>query len=882
MAASKFIKSRSNYVLRNQHQVTKHGTVFERDFMTISGSDGMSPDEEQFYRSSNFKFAVRSGLNENRKQYNDDWITADTSCVKNDTISKDSQIILNPDYESISDFAYYGSSVNLVKSAIVDIAMRFPAELYFTNEKSNIPGFEDYYIVSNDYGIDIYTKQVDEDVENKLRYMSLSYGDYWSYKTGTIPDECICDIYITRLDNNCNGVIAYSDITLAIINNTIIRPRITVYKDDSGVYYLYNNKDAGGYTIEGGVAGYHLQPKKNIVDAFYDSLDDFEKVLLNKDSVPKYTATFNTPYETENGFFTYKRKYTWPSTYGWNPDLSGLGYETYVNELIELAEFYDEYNTNNLWRSMTHEAIKNLDWTFTKVNGDEIDDMETIDSSKVEPMLKIWGRQYDDLKRYIDNMPKSLNVTLDKKNNVPDYFLDDVLSLSGWETKSLILDDDIKTSILYSGSLSNGYDSIDASNEFLRRLKVFSPYLLSLKGTREGLITMLGLFGFEEGMDYEVDEKILIVEPSGSYSCEENCFNDKYKYPCFADVSRENKKKYNYVASDDVDGLYGLPLTKVSVEHKNDSGETVCVHEYVIPWYDKDKKYDGELYFQSKGGWGKHDCVDSGLCRYDDTVVNIKTVESVGDLYELGRYVVKSGDVCYVKDIVSQYSEDSGHTNYFYLIDDEYANVPDDPNGWVNVTQEELNDTTTGVGFKIAYLKSIVNNNKGNNPHTGEGEYDNGNEYIQNMLSPFKMASDTDNLINKTAETSFAFSGVINDDNFRVWRFSLDDYAYVSDKEYSMDEPVSTRTCFFSPESDYDEYDEPASYSIINLKNISIDFKYRIPRGILGMEEGEEKSKKINEYIGQYVDFVKNKVLFYLKQMIPATTIFEYNFVEQE
>ena len=150
------------------------------------------------------------------------------------------------------------------------------------------------------------------------------------------------------------------------------------------------------------------------------------------------------------------------------------------------------------------------------------------------------------------------------------------------------------------------------------------------------------------------------------------------------------------------------------------------------------------------------------------------------------------------------------------------------------------------------------------------------------MLSPFKMAADADNLINKTAETSFAFSGVINDDNFRVWRFSLDDDVYVSDKEYSMDEPVSTRTCFFSPESDYDEYDEPASYSIINLKNVSIDFKYRIPDGILGMEEGEEKNKKINEYIGQYVDFVKNKVLFYLKQMIPATTIFEYNFVGQE
>lgn len=859
MAASKYIKSKSNYVLRNQHQVTKHGTVFERDFMTISGSDGMSPTEEQFYRSSNFKFAVRPGVNENRKQYNDDWITASTSCQKNKTISKDSQIILNPDYESIGDFSYYGSSVNLVKSALVDIALRFPAELYFTNEKSNIPGFEDYYVISNDYGIDIYTEHVDNDVENKLRYMSLSYGSYWSYKTGNIPDECICDIYITRQNITCDGVIALVDITLAVNNGIPVRPRISVYKQGSNVYYLYNNKDAGGYNID--ARDYHIQPKKDIVDEFYDSIDDFERVLLNRESVPKYTAIFNTPYETDKGFFTYKRKYTWPSTYGWNPDLSGLGYERYVSELIELAEFYDEYNTNNLWRSMTHEAIKNLDWTFTRLNGDDVEEFETIDSSKVEPILKIWGRQYDDIKRYIDNIPKSLNVTLDKKNNVPDYFLDDVLNLSGWETTSLILDDDIRTTTLYTGSVLNGYDSIDASNEFFRRLKVFSPYLLSLKGTRNGLVSTLGLFGFDEGTDYDIDEKILIASsPTGTY-------------PNFSDVKSENKKKYNYVAADDIDGLYGLPLARV--EDMSSSDED---NGYVIPWYDRDKKYDGELYFQSKGGWGKHDCEYIGgkeVCRYDDTVINIKIVESVNDLYELGRYVVKTGDICYVKDIVSQYGEEEGHTNYFYLKDDEYANVPVvDENGWINVRQEDLDDTTSEIGFKITYLMSIVNNNQGNNPHDGEGIYDDGKEYIDDILKPFKMAADADNLINTSVVDDIKFSGVEVDDNFRVWRFSFDDNMWEPNKTYSGYEP-NTRTSFFNPEDNSDKYDEPASYSVLNLKKLSITFKYKVPSSL---STGENKEK----YVEQYIDFVKNKVLFYLKQMMPATTIFGYSFVERQ
>ena len=859
MASSKYIKSKSNYVLRSQHQVTKHGTVFERDFMTISGSDGMSPNEEQFYRSSNFKFAVRPGINENRKQYNDDWITADTSCLKNQTISKDSQIILNPDYGSISDFAYYGSAVNLVKSSIVDIALRFPAELYFTSEKSDIPGFTDYYVISNDYGIDIYTESVDDSVENKLRYMAVSYIDYWSYKTGNIPDECVCDITIDKLDNKCDGIIAYVYITVATINGNPLRPKIIVYKQGPDVYYLYNNKDEFGYDID--VRDYHLRPKNDVVDAFYDSIDDFERVLLNRDSVPKYTATFNTPYETEKGFFTYKRKYTWPSTYGWNPDLTGLGYETYVNDLIQLAEFYDEYNTNNLWRSMTHEAVKNLDWTFTRVNGDNTEEIETIDSSKVEPILKIWGRQYDDIKRYIDNIPKSLNVTLDKKNNVPDYFLDDVLNLSGWETTSLVLDDDITTPSLYAGGVLTGYNSIDANNEFLRRLKVFSSYLLSLKGTRDGLVSTLGLFGFEEGTDYDIEEKILIASsPTGTY-------------PNFADVKSENKKKYNYVASDDIDGLYGLPLARV--EDTSDENED---NGYVIPWYDRDKKYDGDLYFQSKGGWGKHDCEvinENEVCQYDDTVINIKTVESVEDLFELGRYVVKTGDICYVKDIINQYGGEEGHTNYFYLKDDEYANEPVvDQNGWINVRQEDMNDTTSEIGFKIAYLRSIVNNNQGNNPHTGEGEYDGGKEYVDDILNPFKMAYDGDNLIDTSVVDDIKFSGTTEDDNFRVWRFSLDDEVWIPNKTYSGYEP-ETRTSLFNPENNSDKYDEPASYSLLNLKNVEITFKYKVPSALTDAEKKEK-------YVREYVDFVKNKVLFYLKQMIPATTVFGYSFVEQQ
>ena len=894
MATSKFIKTKSNYVIKDKHQSTSKGDIFERDFMTISGSDGMSPDEEQSYRSSNFKFTVRSGINGTYKHSNNEWIDANEEgiyCENPDTISKDTRIILNPDYQSITDFAYYGSAVDMVKSALVDIALRFPAELYFSEEKSTIEGKENYFVISNDFGIDIYSDDVDDTVENPLRYLSKSYHLYepW-WRTGKGQEcECMIRIYPCTGGSECapcggNGLIANVEIELGPSpeneQDYSILAYVEVYRYDGQIYYLYNNPNLNGV---------HLRPKEPIIESFYDSLDDFEKVLLNRDSKPKYTAVFDTPYETDEGYFTYKKKYSWPCKYGWNPDLLGAGYETYVNDLIDLAQFQDEYNSNNIWRSMTHEAIKNLDWTFTKINGDDTQEFETIDVSKVEPILKIYGRQYDDLKRKIDVIAKSGNVTLDRKNNVPDYFLDDELNLSGWETTSMVLEPGKTTlSALYPG-ISGSYDSYEVNSEFLRRLKVFSPYIFSLKGTRRGIETLLSVFGFKRDDDYEINEEIVVAHGEGGSN----------SYPKFTEIADINKCKYNYVANEG-DELCGLPVISVN-------------NDYVIPWYDKNKKYDGDLYFQQSGGWGAHKpdysmISDGDEVLYDDTVRSIRVVNTVNDLIQLARYSVRSGDICYVKDITmgvneafsTQEAQDA--SNYFLLVDDEYINsygevITDDgsrTSGWTIVTREQVEDVTTGIGFKIAYLESIVDVIDGNNPHSGDGKYDMGNKYIENMLFPFLSTPDDDfvkfdnyeDFIERKNRCRYIGLNVV--DNLKCWHFSksynntpwkneennmdnhlVDRYDDFED-EYVLDTDY-TRENLFNNEVFGNNYQVPASYSLINTKKLSITFRY---------DEWLEDGVSVN-YKNEFIDFVKNKVLFYLKQIIPATTVFEYSIISK-
>lgn len=894
--SSRFIKTKSNYVLKDLHQTTSDGAIFERDHMTISGLDGMSPIEEQTYGVSNFKFVVRSGLNQQKKHTNGRWIvdcelSGDTS---SGVVSKDSKIIFNPDYESIIDFAYYGSAVDLVRATVTEVIRKFPAELYFTKEKFDVYNDSStYYLVSNDFAIDLITENVDpSEVDNIMRYFLESYGNYEIISNNTIIAACVGGVKVTHRNVGCGPVASGAIIADVVISMPSGEKTVYVYQAEDDIYLLY--KDTS-------IAGYRIRPNANVVNDFYDNLDDFGRVLLDRQSKPMYTATFNTPFESESGYFTFKQKYTWPSTYGWNPDIDTPGYQNYLRKLIELATFHDEYDSDNIWRSMTHEGIKNLDWTFTKIRGDQVDVFENIDTSKVEPILKLYGRQYDDLKRAADVIAKSGNVTYNKKDNVPDFFLEDVLELSGWETVSVNPTDDnsFVTPSLYPGE-SRGYTGVDANNEFLRRLKINSSYLFSMKGTRRGLVSLLSIFGMKENTDYKITEYVGVANGT---------------YPKYDDVVAFNEGKYN-ASGLDTDPLFGIP---VALPPRGITGNTS--NAYVVPWYEKGKSYDKDLYFQMKGGWGKSDRKRIDLSHlvgddlkfihetetfklYEDTISDLKYVGTLDDLVELGRTVVKTGDVCYVTNItgiIEKYSmapednlidfEDASH--YFYLANDEYANVlgynenaqQEEKHGWVCVTNAEISAATTDIALKILYLESIVDNTEGNNPHMGHGMYDGGEEYIDRMFKPFGPAMENDEFVTMSIEDARAsaetlsFQKSIVEDNKKCLYFSdrvrynkqnvngepvlkeitMPKYDYGTINNGTAISGVSNNIAY-NPEGGYTN-DLSAANSIVNLKHLKIEF---YPTNL------DDNGKN------EYTDYITNKVLFYVKQMIPTTTIFEY------
>ena len=127
-------------------------------------------------------------------------------------------------------------------------------------------------------------------------------------------------------------------------------------------------------------------------------------------------------------------EFIFPTSYGgYNIDATSFGFNDYTSRLAEIGAYYDEYFTDNLYRSMTHEAIKNFDWTYTRefTYGDEEEFVHG--GEKMQKALRVFAREFDEILSYINNIKNNDRVTYDERSNIPNYFLIDEVENDGWD-----------------------------------------------------------------------------------------------------------------------------------------------------------------------------------------------------------------------------------------------------------------------------------------------------------------------------------------------------------------------------------------------------------------------------------------------------------------
>lgn len=929
---SKLTKSKSIYTIKNKHSVTNNGVIYENDHFTIIPNDGIYDEEDgvAIFSESNFKYKVDTNNNSKKRHVRGDFVknemnnsdvwTLETLSAHT-SVATDSKIIIKPNYSSLKDFAYYGSAVELIKATVQDIIKRFPGGLYYNNNKlSPILKINDttYYYVSNEFDIDCWTGGgliSSDDVKNPMRILAASYKNYVLSDGET---ECSCPIF-TSVSTCLNSIIGTVNFGAGDFD---------VYMDGDGEKHLVTTNSA--------VTGTIITPKQEFIDNFWDTLDDFERVLLNRETSPVYKAVFETPYSNDTGFYYESKNYIWPTVNGdpdkTAPDLTSVLFQGYLASLLSLAEFHDTYDSDNIWRMMTHESIKNLDWSHSLKNGDTVDDLSDFDTTGISAMIRIYGRQFDDIKRYIDNIKQSNTISYDEKNNIPDYFLSDTVENDGWEAKCITPE-------------SSSIDVLNSkvNSEFLRRLSLSSNYIQSLKGTRRGIEAILGMFGYEYGPSYKECMKedaikngysVLenVIEPSsgspkyikvgdkyyrrnyiGTYTIEEqvaivlnNEYNQdsdgNYEYASIPyDEACRLRSYYESLYEDpNVPHLmYGFPVAKIEVSD-NDSN---IIDEYLVPWMEKNNE---DFYFQCKGGWGKvkekninlpsltsgTTLSSSGISIYGETQPYMKFADTIDEMIMISNSELYDGMICYVADISNinevyepfkgESLDDCSH--YFSLKNIALATRPGFVKndtyhcyGWYNVKNNEISNMSSIEGRKVLYLESLRAEYKGNNPHVGFGHYDDGESYLEKYTNLFKEPFDNG---------QFEYIKKGNDQEKDDYNKVYDGYGFVissitDNNKCAYFHDYSSSDIWLGEGEKNDEECNSESYSGITFPDTPIKDIKKIAdesqaNGIINI-----KNLIINFNIGDNVflkKYIQEVVLKYLEEMIPSTAILEYHF----
>lgn len=416
-------------------------------------------------------------------------------------LNNNAEVKLKLDKTNLCNYAYFGSLLEYVRVSLEEVITKWPASLYV----NPIMGIYSNNLTVEDF---IY----DSIIDNSTFRISVDIIRN-PYELNFLQNGTILDTF-----NESNDL---RNLTVNYQNYSILRDEVeypvleftgaTQITDD----YIYLRVKGNPFADITGVTAtttYHIKPNKEREEIFFNTLPDFENNLLNRFTVPKYTSVYKFPKVSEEGSIVYDTKtLTWPTTDGYNIDFDSTEYLSFVEDLISIATDFDESKTNLMVRFLTAEAISDFD-TVPRCDGTQ----EETAGQKMNKTLKIYGREYDEIKRYIDGIQYANVVTYNELDNTPDVILKYLARTLGWNMVSSVLENDLLKNYVtsnpstYSG-MSRGYTAIEAEIEMWRRLILNSPWIWKSKGARKSIEFLFKFIGAPDGL-IEFNEFIYLAK----------------------------------------------------------------------------------------------------------------------------------------------------------------------------------------------------------------------------------------------------------------------------------------------------------------------------------------------------------------------------------
>lgn len=430
----------------------------------------------------------------------------DNLFFEREILSKNFRVYPNLDLTQVSNFSTFGSLSKRMSVSIEKIINFFPAALevqaidldyssgitvynIFYDEKNNLTTFRVPIVkIRNPFGID-FTRNSTRNFETREIPVS-SFRDFNSsfkvyslfYKNSEYPIISFTGFELLNSD----------DLEFVVVGNP--------FPKESFLYDSFQIKPSTNQT--------------NIV--FEETFDEIEKFLLNRLSNPIYTATLDYPSEAEDGtFYTVKKSVTWPLDGEWNLDIRTPNFSNYVQTLGEIATNMDSFKTNLISRFLTTGAFKEFDTS----------------EQKVEKVLQIYGRSFDEVRKFIDGLANINSVNYNVGNDIPSALLKNLAETLGWSTNiSPISETDFLNSVFKTEDKSNfpGWSRTltptELNYQYYRNIILNTGYLFRSKGTRRSIESLLNLIGapqalveFNETL-YMADGKIDMVQFNQQYT----------------------------------------------------------------------------------------------------------------------------------------------------------------------------------------------------------------------------------------------------------------------------------------------------------------------------------------------------------------------------
>ena len=401
----------------------------------------------------------------------------------------------NFDLSQITNFTQYGSMVKRISTSIETIINNFPAALESTfmgenyvtgatatnityDSLTDITSFDfDLQKIRNPFSIDFTinsTRNLSllEVSVSPLRDMRLQYAKYSLYYN----DNGYNVTSIVPTTSLTNGVLRISVSGNPFNYQTVIYDDLLVRPNDFQVNKTLN-----------------------------EELDEVERYLLNRNITPIYTSTFQVPFESEDGgFYTVKESVTWPLYGNWNLDIITPSFTNYLNQLNDISTSLDEYRTNLISRFL-------ITGSFTEFDTSE---------QKMEKILQIYGRSFDETKKFISALANMNSVNYNVGNDIPSQLLKNLAQTLGWNTKiSPIAESDFLESIFGTDNGNNssftgvGVETTpdELNYQYYRNLILNSAYLFKSKGTRKSIEILLRLIGAPDAL-VEINEYVYLAD----------------------------------------------------------------------------------------------------------------------------------------------------------------------------------------------------------------------------------------------------------------------------------------------------------------------------------------------------------------------------------